>query len=333
MAPKPSIASNNPTGPPSGPQNAPAAEYGFSITKNGLVGPPLTFGIEVELLIAILKDRKDTKITRELSPGAEGQEIVRAFLSKDLQARCRNCHHYVRFKLPLTTYLETRYKVGDEYATWSIVPEFISASAEEHQLGEDIEKYHLQGIEIKSRILSVVKDLAITDKRVTGCDLHHISYQEEINSVLRALRNGFCQFPNRRSQNEPPKLHYLLPSRNSSLHVHVGNAGKPWELQDLQKLICMGLACERIIDTVHATQRIGWTALTPRVHQNVKPTNTGYGTVYSDRSDVYNCSLPESLILDTYSRLQRKKGIDTNIVVTNDTDIDDIDTVLILIRF
>jgi hypothetical protein len=199
---------------------------------------------------------------------------------------------------------------GDQsqYSTWEVHGENLSHAAEKAFLGEDSGKYTMEGIEIKSRILSGLKDLFVEDGRPKTCELHQISYEEEIAAVLEALRKEFCEFHPQNGQ----KMHYLFPNSSCGFHVHVGNAGRFFEIPDLKNVLCMAITCDRLIDSIHATHRIGWTAIGSSSLRTRSPSQAEYGQGYSEDLEVSNRPLSEALILATYTRFQRVYGVDVD---------------------
>jgi hypothetical protein len=276
----------------------------WRIVRSGNDQPDLSLGIELEFVLASLKGRSDAQHQSIHDQAMRAREIIKTILSRHMRARCRKCNEYVRFQLPLNTSIFSPQKHEDEYGLWDVVYEDLIPELRDWSIFKlDRQRYDFMPLEITSRILYTSRYLGVKDPTAGTCEEHHISYQEEISAVLRTLRHHFCTFDGGN------KLHYLYSSASSSLHVHVGLAGKDFELATIKKLLCIHLAAERQIDSVHATHRIGWTPLATVSLESYPLNREDIGRGHQEDELVYNNPLSTELILATYRRMQRSAGI------------------------
>lgn len=229
--------------------------YGLQIqsfdTESEHQAPELTFGVEFEYVYICLED--------DIPPrewNSYGRSVVRGVLSQTLRAKCSTCGDRIPFKLPL--FRESRLNINDkDFSHWDVGPEALCIPTEEEELlGADREKYAFLSVEISSRVLQATKALQIPAE--CGDHIHQISWEEEISAVLSKLRREFCTF------DDQGKRDYLFNSDVCGFHVHVGNFDNGFDLQTVKNVQCLDIACERLIDQVHAKQRINGTDLALR---------------------------------------------------------------------
>jgi hypothetical protein len=92
--------------PPDASRPRPSKKNNF-VVDNGLDGPDLSFGIELEYVLASKIGRKDERDWPWMNPPKQAVEIVREAVSTVMKAHCRICKQSVPFKLPLTIVLDT----------------------------------------------------------------------------------------------------------------------------------------------------------------------------------------------------------------------------------
>ncbi len=304
---KPAAASSKVHTQSEQPKKSPAPKPKLSYKNNSFVDndldePDLSFGVELEYIFVSSKDRSDDDAWPSLNPDQQGVEVVREAISGSLKAQCRLCQQPVRFKLPLNCNPDPFLEDDDDYALWDVIEERLDSVAEEREaLGSEKENYVCTGVEIRSRILSPIMDLEVFDSVSTTCSLHKISPEQEISAVLRALKQRFCTFPDGR------KSDFLYPNPQCGLHVHVGNQGEKFELQEVKNVMSMYVACERLIDEVQAPHRTSWTDMAMRPMSRFKPTDDiEHSSVYMRDPEVCNVPLSAPFILAVCGRRQRQ---------------------------
>ncbi|KAK3057040.1 hypothetical protein LTR09_002078 [Extremus antarcticus] len=218
--------------------------------RNDDDAPELSFGVELEYMWASLDTRDNIAIYHGMELGGLGPEAVHAVLKEDMHAKCRTCGQTIAFKLPVVHDWYIQWQRRDpDYNFWSVVVEDKWDGKEVEALGSRKYNYIRVGVEIRSRILSRRRDLLIPS--IAGSThQHQLTWDQEISGVLDLLRKRFCTF-DQDKQNE-----YLYANCSSSMHVHVGNYRQGFELDDIKKVLCLNIACERLIDQVHAPLRI-----------------------------------------------------------------------------
>jgi hypothetical protein len=240
------------------------------------------------------------------SAEARGVEVVKAVLARNLHAKCRLCNQYVTFKLPLDTREDSTSNKSD-YRLWGVKRENLLIEPGEYDaIAPQGHAYEKTGVEVVSRILSSVKDLHIPGlNELKGC--HMISWEQEIAAVLRELRREFRTF-----EEGKPKYHYLYPNLSSSVHVHVGMAGHNYALDHVKKTMAMYLASERLIDRIHARQRIVWTAVGTKSLSEHAISLGNHGRTHLDTDFMVdrglNASLADAFLLSAYRRRQIEEG-------------------------
>lgn len=250
--------------------------------------PKLTFGVEFEYLYICL----ETDVPPE-EWDAYGRSVVRGILSQTLHAKCDRCRTRVPFKLPL--FPGSRLNIDDkDFSRWDVGPEALHVPREEAEfLGPNRHSYAFFSVEISSRILQASKFLEVPVEDGGSDHIHQISYAEEINAVLSKLRREFCTFDGHQ------KLDYLFSSDVCGFHVHVGNFENGFDLQTVKNVQCLDIACERIIDQIHAKQRINGTDLA------LRPLRWPAHIVDGDRTHcmdptTYNSPTSEKFLTRTY---------------------------------
>jgi hypothetical protein len=212
----------------------------------------------------------------------------------------------VTFKLPLDT-RENSTSNKFDCRLWGVKRENLLVDPGEYDaLVPEVDKYDTTGVEIVSRILSRVKDLHVPGSvGLEGC--HMISWEQEIAAVLRELRREFRTF-----EEGKPKYHYLYPNLSSSVHVHVGMAGRNYALDHVKKTMAMYLASERLIDRIHARQRIVWTAVGTKSLSEHAISIGNHGRTHLDTDFMVdrglNASLADAFLLSAYRRRQIEEG-------------------------
>jgi hypothetical protein len=241
-------------------------------TSRGLSGPPfssevmvpnLTFGIELEYvyiskLPANLRKRDNVK-QMELAI-----EKVREALQQEMHAKCRSCKGDVSFMLNQGEWPDN----DPEYTCWVVEYESVSPTGSELNKLPDphsaSDLYFSSGIEIKSPIFKFGQYMKVLESG--SAHEHEISHEDEIRAVVDRLRARFTGFHSDQQRDD-----YLYPNPECSLHVHVGDGQKGFDLDIIQKLMCMGIVCERLIDQLHATHRINGTdcAIRPVIRPSI----------------------------------------------------------------
>jgi hypothetical protein len=261
--------------------------------------PDLTFGIELEY---VLLRRKRSSDSREADPDlldADAVQIVFNSLAQKLPARCMVCNSRVWFDLPLNR----DPLLTNTYECWNVDNEYFRAwsgdEAAQEALGiEAAGEYEYRGVEIISRILHAHKHLEILEP--TSTHVHRISYDEEIKAVLRKLKHDFCMLSANRSKNN-----YLYNGKVAAYHVHIGNYRTGFDLETVKNVLCVSLACERLLDGVHPTHRIDGVEFgTREMSTSNQWATTTPGACMG--SGVVNVPLSYTLLLEKYRRDQRE---------------------------
>jgi hypothetical protein len=278
--------------------------------------PPLTFGIELEYVLAFKDDHTDAE-----QQEANGLWKVYTALQSDLRGRCRDCNGKVNFRLPLHAQWQHAERKKD-YAKWNVVPERQTCMDDLDALGAHVSEYALVGIEVISRVMSQENPLVVADPRANHD--HSIPYEQEVAAVLECLRERFQVFD---SGQRGRRNDYLYANAESGLHVHVGAEAYGFDLETIKNLICFNIACERLLDLMHAPKRInGVDCLMSPVERATDP------VIFHRLNNTENFPLSEGLQYRWFAQQRKKTNpLSLEIPVKSSTSVD-IDSWMRLVR-
>ncbi|KAK4626451.1 hypothetical protein CLAFUW4_05095 [Fulvia fulva] len=130
--------------------------------------------------------------------------------------------------------------------------------------------------------------------------IHEITYQEEITAVLNRLSESFDGI-----DGNP----FLYVNATCGFHVHVGNHKDGFVLQTVKHVACTWLVCERQLDSVHASHRIGGSAL------NSNPFDARKTDLMADKLELavkeprpYNSAASVYFVAAAYRHRQRQQA-------------------------
>jgi hypothetical protein len=271
-----------------------------SATQPGSVkAPGITLGVEFEFLVLECYEIIQEPTREQLATAAYKLSLLKEPLSKPIQFTCSSCGEIHDYIPPSKAQKEQR--EGSNPKLWNVLGD--DSMKLKFRQFVDLREDHcgVYGVELTSRALSK-DDVKQTTQSISddANHFHTITYQEEVSGILDALQKAF---------NTPPPVdghHHsrrLLVNNTCALHVHVGNGLAGFTVQTVKNLLSIYTAFERVIDEMHATSRIGGSALalTPLNEFSDVGLNTN-NMADSGRlfSDVFNMALTERFVSNAY---------------------------------
>lgn len=238
-----------------------------------------TFGIEIECLY--LFDTNELKETneRQESPDSFGSFSVISLSSEDsfeeleasltrgvravhdalsipLDVACSTCSEVHLWRLPLYP-LTVQDDDLEDYDCWTVQQDSSVRLPSSVQALFPNQTSIIQGfsIELTSRVMPF-RGTFPTVARAGTNHVHAITSQVEIEAIYTRLRTAFNTFSATARHD-----HRLVINSTCSTHVHVGNGQDGFTLSTIKNLLSTVVACERVIDSLHATERIGGSTL------------------------------------------------------------------------
>lgn len=185
-------------------------------------------------------------------PRWAGIQAIQHALEGPFYTRCSTCHEEHGWTLPLHPLPRNTVKAG--YNCWAVTQDAtvkLTASEKLHVAPQlhDIDVY---SIEIISRVMSSTEALPTSLVQGTGgFHRHSITANDEVAAVYARLHNRFNVYSPLSRQDQR-----LVINPTCSTHVHVGNSDKGFPLSTVKNLVSIIVACEKVIDSLHATGRV-----------------------------------------------------------------------------
>jgi len=254
----------------------------------------LTLGVEIEMIVANCTYPR--RASGGFSRADTGKLAIFEVLNQLLEARCTTCGEKHKFKLMLRHPLMP---FGESYSTWSVDDDSsIQLSYEEQAvLGNDLNYFDFYSVELRSSILRSYRPRPTTRSLSDPSHTHCVSYADEIAAVMARLNTVL----DKEILGAGSRCSVFI-NNTCGLHVHVGNKHRGFPLRTVKNTLSTYVACERQIDAMHATNRIGGSQL-PLAPQNRKHGALKYFNVIEP--EVYNMPWSTLHSMRVYSRREQ----------------------------